>query len=150
MSPEAAIVRCRGGFVVGGAVAAACLLKAIVPGETWSGVSGGRPDLMPEFPSWAALALEATATFFMVLLVFATIVADRGGFKPVASFSIGLALTMVATGALAAWSVHHAQKRFRGFGEIMRRAPYVSCALLVILALYMALHGWQALGARHA
>jgi MIP family channel proteins len=73
-----------------GAVAAAFLLKAILPGETWTGISGGRPDLMPDFPSWAALALEATATFFMVLLVFATIVAERGGFKPIASFSIGL------------------------------------------------------------
>jgi MIP family channel proteins len=83
-----------------GAVAAAFLLKAIVPGETWSGISGGRPDLMPDFPSWAALALEATATFFMVLLVFATIVADRSGFKPVAPFSIGLTY---ALGVLVAY-----------------------------------------------
>ena len=83
-----------------GAVAAALLLKAIVPGETWSGISGGRPDLMPDFPSWAGLALEATATFFMVLLVFATIVADRGGFKPVAAFSIGMTY---ALGVLVAY-----------------------------------------------
>jgi len=52
---------------------------------------------------------------------------------------------MVATGALAAWSVRHAEKRFKGFGEAMRRAPYVSCALLVGLACFMAWHGWRGL-----
>ena len=52
----------------------------------------------------------------------------------VGAFSFGLALTMVATGAFAAWSVRHAEKRFRGFGEAMRRAPYVSCVLLVLLS----------------
>ena len=52
---------------------------------------------------------------------------------------------MVATGTLAALSVQHAQKKFRGFGDIMRRAPYVSCALLVVLAIYMGIHGWRGL-----
>jgi nickel/cobalt transporter (NicO) family protein len=65
----------------------------------------------------------------------------------VTSFSAGLALTMVATGAIAAWSVRHAQKKFRGFGEAMRRAPYISCAVLVILAAYMGWHGWHGLRA---
>lgn len=55
---------------------------------------------------------------------------------------------MVATDMIAAVSVQHAQKRFRGFGETMRRAPYVSCGLLVILATYMAWHGWTTLPAR--
>ena len=55
---------------------------------------------------------------------------------------------MVATGTIAALSVQHAQKRFRGFGETMRRAPYVSCVLFVILATYMAWHGWTTLPAR--
>ena len=49
--------------------------------------------------------------------------------------------------AIAAWSVQHAQKRFKGFGEAMRRAPYVSCALLVVIAAYMAWHGWKTLPA---
>ena len=61
-----------------------------------------------------------------------------------------LALTMVIVGALAAWSVNHAQKRFSGFGEWMRRAPYISCALLVILAAFMAWQGWQGLSQPHA
>ena len=87
---------------------------------------------------------------FSVLLICLQLKRVALGFTLVASFSIGLALTMVATGALAAWSVHHAQKRFKGFGELMRRAPYVSCVLLVLIALYMAFHGWQGLATRHA
>ena len=82
---------------------------------------------------------------FTVLLVCLQLKRATLGFAMVAAFSFGLALTMVAVGMLAALSVQHAQKRFKGFGEAMRRAPYVSCALLVILALYMGIHGWRGL-----
>lgn len=82
---------------------------------------------------------------FTVLLVCLQLKRATLGFAMVAAFSFGLALTMVTVGALAALSVQHAQKRFSGFGEAMRRAPYVSCALLVVLALYMAIHGWRGL-----
>lgn len=82
---------------------------------------------------------------FGVLLICLQLKQVTLGAALVASFSLGLALTMVTTGALAAWSVHHAQRKFRGFGEIMRRAPYISCALLVAIASYMAFHGWRAL-----
>ena len=75
---------------------------------------------------------------FTVLLVCLQLKRATLGFTMVAAFSFGLALTMVVVGVLAALSVQHAQKRFRGFGEAMRRAPYVSCALLVVLAAYMA------------
>jgi nickel/cobalt exporter len=82
---------------------------------------------------------------FTVLLVCLQLKKVTLGFAMVGAFSFGLALTMVATGALAAWSVRHAEKRFKGFGEAMRRAPYVSCVLLVLLATYMAWHGWHGL-----
>jgi nickel/cobalt exporter len=82
---------------------------------------------------------------FTVLLVCLQLKKVALGFTVVGAFSFGLALTMVATGALAAWSVRHAEKRFKGFGEVMRRAPYVSCVLLVLLAGYMAWHGWHGL-----
>ena len=82
---------------------------------------------------------------FSVLLICLQLKRIALGFTMVASFSIGLALTMVTTGVLAAWSVQHAQRKFRGFGEAMRRAPYVSCALLVVIAAYMAWHGWKTL-----
>ena len=82
---------------------------------------------------------------FSVLLLCLQVKRVALGFTMVASFSFGLAVTMVTTGVLAAWSVQHAQRRFRGFGEAMRRAPYVSCVILVILATYMAWHGWKTL-----
>ncbi|MBV8634994.1 MAG: nickel/cobalt efflux transporter RcnA [Burkholderiaceae bacterium] len=61
-------------------------------------------------------------------------------------FSIGLALTMVASGALAALSVKHAQKRWSGFGEFARKAPYLSGALILLVGCYMAYQGFAALG----
>ncbi len=84
---------------------------------------------------------------FSVLLVCLQLKRIALGFTMVASFSFGLAVTMVTTGVLAAWSVQHATRRFKGFGEVMRRAPYVSCVLLVVLATYMAWHGWKTLPA---
>ena len=82
---------------------------------------------------------------FTVLLVCLQLKKATLGFAMVGAFSFGLALTMVATGVLAAWSVRHAEKRFKGFGEAMRRAPYVSCILLVLLAGFMAWQGWRGL-----
>ena len=85
---------------------------------------------------------------FTVLLVCLQLKRASLGFAMVAAFSFGLALTMVVVGVVAALSVQHVQKRFRGFGKAMRRAPYVSCAMLVLLASYMAWHGWRVLAAR--
>lgn len=82
---------------------------------------------------------------FTVLLVCLQLKRATLGFAMVGAFSFGLALTMVTVGVLAAWSVQHAEKRFSGFGEIVRRAPYVSCVLLVLLSGYMAWHGWHGL-----
>ncbi|KMW45135.1 nickel/cobalt efflux protein RcnA [Ralstonia insidiosa] len=55
-------------------------------------------------------------------------------------FSIGLALTMVASGALAALSVKHVSRRWSGFGEFARKAPYFSGGLIALVGLYV---GWQ-------
>jgi nickel/cobalt exporter len=79
---------------------------------------------------------------FTILLVCLQLKRAVLGFTIVGAFSFGLALTMVTVGAAAALSVRHAQKRFSGFGEVMRKAPFVSSALLVVLALYMGWHGW--------
>jgi nickel/cobalt exporter len=86
---------------------------------------------------------------FTILVVCLQLKKVALGFSLVAAFSFGLALTMVVVGVMAAWSIHHAQKRFSGFGEWMRRAPYISCALLVILAAFMAWQGWQGLTLPH-
>ncbi len=87
---------------------------------------------------------------FTILLVCLQLKRATLGFSIVGAFSFGLALTMVTVGAAAAWSVQHAEKRFSGFGEAMRKAPYVSCVLLTLLALYMVWSGWQGLAHPHA
>ncbi|MCJ2020049.1 nickel/cobalt efflux transporter [Methylobacterium sp. E-065] len=64
------------------------------------------------------------------------------GFALVVCFSIGLALTMVSAGVLAALSVKHVASRWSGFGAFARRAPYASAALIVLVGLYT---GWLGL-----
>jgi nickel/cobalt exporter len=64
-------------------------------------------------------------------------------------FSVGLALTMVGVGAVAALSLRHAERRWSGaFSELARRAPYASGALIAIVGLYVGWQGWAALAAR--
>ena len=60
-------------------------------------------------------------------------------------FSIGLALTLVAAGMVAALGVQHVSRRFRGFGELARRAPYVSGAVILIVGLWLGIQGLRAL-----
>lgn len=60
-------------------------------------------------------------------------------------FSIGLAVTMVAAGTVAALSVKHASKHVSGFGAFARRAPYFSAALIILLGCYIGWHGFIAL-----
>ncbi len=42
--------------------------------------------------------------------------------------------TLVAAGALAAWSLRHAEKRFGGLGSIARKLPYLSSGILTLMA----------------
>jgi nickel/cobalt exporter len=60
-------------------------------------------------------------------------------------FSIGLAITMVASGAVAALGVRHAARHFSGFGELACKAPYVSGTLIVLVGLYVGFLGLRAL-----
>lgn len=57
----------------------------------------------------------------------------------VAGFSVGLALTMVASGVLAALSLRHIEARWSGFGEAVRRAPYVSGLVILGIGAYLAI-----------
>jgi nickel/cobalt transporter (NicO) family protein len=56
-------------------------------------------------------------------------------------FSIGLALTLVLSGVVAAVSVRHASKRWSGFGEFARKAPYFSGGLILMVGLYIGYQG---------
>ena len=60
-------------------------------------------------------------------------------------FSVGLALTMVTSGAVAALGVRHVAQRFSGFGELARRAPYVSGTLILLVGLYVGYRGLHTL-----
>jgi nickel/cobalt exporter len=60
-------------------------------------------------------------------------------------FSIGLAVTMVASGVLAALSVKHVSRRWSGFGEFARKAPYFSGALILMVGVYVGYQGLYAL-----
>lgn len=72
------------------------------------------------------------------------------GFALVLCFSIGLAITLVTVGALAALSVRQATKRWSWFGAAARRAPYFSGLLIIAVGLYVGLHGWNGLMAQAA
>lgn len=56
-------------------------------------------------------------------------------------FSIGLALTMVASGVVAALSVRHVSRHWSGFGEFARKAPYVSGTVILLIGLYVGYLG---------
>jgi len=60
-------------------------------------------------------------------------------------FSVGLALTLVTTGAAAALGMRHAARHFSGFGTFAQRAPYLSGALILLVGLYLGYQGLDAL-----
>lgn len=64
------------------------------------------------------------------------------GFVLVLCFGIGLAITMVSAGVVAALSVRHVERHWNGFSRFAHRAPYVSAALIVLVGLYT---GWSGL-----
>lgn len=83
-----------------------------------------------------------------VLLLCLQLKAFTLGAVLVLSFSVGLALTMVTAGVIAALSVKHVSKRFSGFGEVVRKAPYVSGAVILLIGLYLGISGWTHLPGR--
>jgi nickel/cobalt exporter len=82
-----------------------------------------------------------------VLLLCLQLKAFTLGAVLVLCFSIGLALTMVASGVVAAVSVKHVSARFTGFGDFVRKAPYASGILILAIGLYLGSSGWTHLPA---
>jgi MIP family channel proteins len=74
---------------IAGAIAAAYLLRAILPEEAWRNVALGAPELVRDFPKWAGMALEAVATFFVVFVFFATTSDIQDVQKPSTGLVIG-------------------------------------------------------------
>jgi MIP family channel proteins len=79
-----------------GATAAAYTIKFVVPEDIWTAVHLGTPGLAANLPRTSGMAIEAVMTFFLVFVVFATAVDERGAFKSIAGFAIGLTITMGA------------------------------------------------------
>ncbi|WP_342359308.1 nickel/cobalt efflux transporter [Terrarubrum flagellatum] len=63
-------------------------------------------------------------------------------------FSIGLAITLVVVGAVAAIGVRQATQRVSWLSTVAGRAPYFSSALIILVGLYTAYHGWTGLPAQ--
>jgi MIP family channel proteins len=100
-----------------GSIAAAFFLKAVIPEETWRAVALGTPGLARDFPVWAGMSLEAVGTFFLVLTVFATAVDEKGTFRAIGGFGIGLIITLgiLVLGPLTGGAVNPA----RAFGPAL-------------------------------
>ena len=65
------------------------------------------------------------------------------GIGMVASFSVGLAATLVAVGMAAVLGLRYASKRFSGADRLLASAPWVSGALILLVGTYMAYSGWS-------
>jgi len=79
---------------------------------------------------------------FTILLLCLQVKRFSLGISMVLAFSLGLAITLVTVGALAAWSMKHAEKKFSGFGSTARKLPYLSSAFLILMGLYVGYQGW--------
>lgn len=78
-----------------GGAAAAYLLR-ILPVDVWGAVQLGTPSLANGISRADGMIFEAVMTFFLVFVVFATAVDEKGAFNKVAGFAIGLSITMGA------------------------------------------------------
>jgi aquaporin Z len=95
-----------------GAAAGAGLLRLSIPERIWRSDFLGTPTVNHQLTtSGRAVLLEAILTFFLVFTVFATAIDDRGAFKSIAGFAIGLVLTfdILVGGALTGASMNPAR-----------------------------------------
>ena len=83
--------------------------------------------------------LSPCPSAFAILLLCLQLKKFALGFGLVLGFSIGLAITLVSVGTLAALSVKHVSKRFKGFGEFARKAPYLSSMALIFIGIIIAI-----------
>lgn len=67
----------------------------------------------------------------------------------VSAFSVGLALTLVAAGVVAAIGVRYAASKSSRVDAVLSRAPYFSSALIAAIGIYMATSGYMHLPGMH-
>ena len=63
------------------------------------------------------------------------------GVAMVASFSIGLAISLVSVGVVAAWGARHVSKRSGRLSDLARKMPYGSSALMAVVGTVMGIEG---------
>ncbi len=95
----------------------------------WFGFTGGL------LPCPSALA---------VLLICLQLGAFTLGVAMVAAFSVGLAITLVSVGLVAAWGTRFASARWSGFERAAAWLPYASAGLVFLMGCAVTLSGlWQ-------
>lgn len=97
----------------------------------WFGFTGGL------LPCPAAIA---------VLLICLQLKAFTLGVSMVAAFSIGLAITLVSIGVVAAWGTRRVARSWAGFDALAGRLPYISAAIVMIAGFLITLSGLSDLG----
>jgi MIP family channel proteins len=85
-----------------GSLAAALMLKWVLPGAAKSAGHLGVPSLGQGVGAGVGVVIEAVLTFFVVLVVFATMVDERGTFKQIAGLAVGFT---IAAGVLMAYGL---------------------------------------------
>jgi aquaporin TIP len=75
-----------------GAALAALLLKWILPKAIENAANLGVPALQQGVAAGPGVVLEAVLTFFLVIVVFATAVDERGAFKQISGLAIGFTI----------------------------------------------------------
>ena len=63
----------------------------------------------------------------------------------VLGFSIGLALTLLASGTIAAWGIRHATRRWPHLDAGLAKLPYMASAIIILIGLYIGTSGLAAL-----
>ncbi|WP_026182456.1 nickel/cobalt efflux transporter [Leeia oryzae] len=63
------------------------------------------------------------------------------GAAMVASFSLGLAISMVSVGVIAAWGANQVSKRFGNLSSVARKMPYLSSLLMMVVGTIMGVQG---------
>lgn len=77
-----------------------------------------------------------------VLLICLHLKAVALGATLVVSFSIGLAITLVTVGVVAALSIQKASSKWSNLDKLARQAPYLSGLLIGSVGIYMGLNGY--------
>jgi len=100
--------------------------KVTTPQIAMFGLTGG---LMP---------CPASVTILMICLHLKRFTL---GAAMVASFSVGLAISLVSVGVIAAWGTRQVGKRFGNLGNLARKMPYLSSVLMMVVGAVMGIQG---------